>query len=77
MSVPVFIHVMSNGDLYVGNNASFAPSDGSATIVTTYKINSDAANQKLGTLSGTIGSSLAATGGTGATGSRQTVKEIS
>lgn len=69
MSNPVFLHVMSTGDLWVSNNPNDTPS---GTVTGTYKINSDAAFQKIGTLSGTINSSLAASGKTGKQG-----KEIS
>lgn len=58
----MFLHIMSNGDMYVSNNSTDTPS---GTITGTYRINSDAAFQKIGTLSGTISSSLAASGKTG------------
>jgi hypothetical protein len=65
MSTPVFFHVMSNGDVWISNN----PNDTPAGVVTaTYKVNSDAKFQKIGTLSGTFSSSLAATGATGKQG---------
>lgn len=62
MSAPLFLHVMSTGDIWVSNNISDTPA---GTITGTYRINSDAAFQKIGTLSGTINSSLAASGKTG------------
>ena len=57
MSNPVFLHVMSNGDLWFSNNRDQVPT---GTITGTYHINSDAKFQKIGTLSGTISSSLVA-----------------
>ena len=65
MSVPLFIHVMSNGDIWISNNLSDTPS---GTVTGTYRVNSDAKFQKIGTLSGTFSSSLSATGATGKTG---------
>jgi hypothetical protein len=65
MSVPIFIHVMSNGDVWFSNNVSDTPS---GVITATYKVGSDAHFQKIGTLSGTFSSSLAATNATGKQG---------
>lgn len=62
MSIPVFLHVMSNGDIWVSNNHQDTPA---GTVTATYKILSDAKFQKIGTLSGTFSSSLAATNATG------------
>lgn len=62
MSAPMFLHVMSNGDVWVSNNHQDTPA-GTTTAI--YKINSDAKFQKVGTLSGTFSSSLAATNATG------------
>ena len=59
MSAPVFIHVLSTGDIWFSNRKSDTPT---GTITATYKVNSDAKFQKIGTLSGTAGSSLTATG---------------
>jgi hypothetical protein len=69
MSVPIFLHVMSNGDVWFSNNFSDTPS---GTVTATYRVNSDAKFQKLGTLSGTFNSSLAATGATGKNGTEKT-----
>lgn len=69
MSVPIFLHVMSNGDLWVSNNANDTPS---GTITGTYRFNSDAHFQKIGSLSGTCNSNLAASGKTGKFGSEIT-----
>jgi hypothetical protein len=52
MSVPTFIHVMSNGDVWHSNNINFLPS---GTVLATFRVNSDAASQKLGTVSGNSG----------------------
>ena len=65
MSVPVFIHVMSNGDVWFSNNIADTPS---GTVTATYKVNSDAKFQKIGTLSGTFSSNLVATNTTGKQG---------
>jgi NifU-like protein involved in Fe-S cluster formation len=56
---------MSNGDLWVSNNLQDTPA---GVITATYKISSDCKFQKIGTLSGTFSSSLAATNATGKTG---------
>lgn len=69
MSTPVFLHVMSNGDMWVSNNATDTPT---GTITGTYRINSDAKFQKIGTLTGTISSSLSASGKTGKQGTEIT-----
>lgn len=65
MSAPLFIHVMSNGDIWVANSEDFTPT---GTITGTFRVNSDVTAQKLSTLSGTIGSSLAVTKATGKQG---------
>ena len=62
MSAPVFLHVMSTGDMWISNNAQDTPT---GTVLGTYRFNSDAKFQKIGTLSGTCNSSLAQTGATG------------
>lgn len=78
MSVPMFISIYNNGHIWVNNQADQLPTSAqeAGTLVTTIKVNSDAAMQKITTLSGTVSSSLSATGGTGATGSRFTTKEL-
>ena len=53
MSVPVFIHILSNGDVWFGNDANFSPT---GTVVATFRANSDSKSQKIGTVSGTTGS---------------------
>lgn len=68
MSAPVFLHVMSNGDLWVSNNIGDTPT---GTIVGTYRINSDPKFQKIGTLSGTAGTNLSQTGATGKWGAEK------
>ena len=78
MSVPIFVHIYSNGDIWLTNQATVAPATTSeaGTLVTILRVNSDAAMQKITTLGGTVSSSLTSTGGTGTTGSRFTVKEL-
>ncbi len=76
MSVPNFISIMSNGDIWFSNRADFTPS---GTLVTTIRVNSDALPQKIGTITGSGNSSasaLACSAGTGASGSKYTQKEI-
>lgn len=65
MSTPIFLHVMSNGDIWTSNNPQDTPT---GVITATYKILDDAKFQKIGTLSGVFSSSLAATGATGKQG---------
>ena len=62
MSAPVFLHVMSNGDMWVSNNLADTPS---GTVLGTYRFNSDAHFQKIGTLSSTANSNMTQTGATG------------
>lgn len=62
MSTPVFLHVMSDGSLWVSNNIGDTPA---GTITGTYRFLDDAKLQKIGTLSGTFSSSLVAGGKTG------------
>ena len=83
MSVPMFIHVYSTGNIWVSNQALIGPSTSqeSGTLVTCFRVNSDAALQKIGTLTGSGNSSasaLAESGGkgTGATGSKFSQKEL-
>jgi hypothetical protein len=65
MSVPVFIHIQSNGDVYVSTNVADTPA---GTSVGIFKVNSDAKFQKIGTLSGTTSNNLTAVGATGKQG---------
>lgn len=62
MSIPIFLHVMSNGDIWASNNPQDTPA---GTVTGTYRILSDLKFQKIGTLSGTFSSSLAASNTTG------------
>lgn len=66
MSCPNFIAIYSNGDIWLHRNANWQllpPASEAGTLVKIFRINSDAAAQKITTLSGTISASLAATGG--------------
>lgn len=83
MSVPMFIHIYSNGNIWVTNQATIAPASPAeaGTLVTTLRVNSDAALQKVATLTGSGNASASGLAdsfskGTGATGSKQTQKEI-
>lgn len=64
MSVPIFIAIYADGTIVWHKTAGFAPVAGnptftSAALLGVFKINSDAKAQKLTTLTGTSGSSLA------------------
>ena len=73
MSHPIFLHIYSNGNVYVSNEFAFTPGTRNessqkqvteaGTLVKVFQFNSDVAAQKITTLSGTVSSSLAATGG--------------
>lgn len=65
MSVPIFIHVMATGDVWVSNNLEDTPK---GTAIGIFKVNSDPKFQKIGTLSGTANSNLACSGLTGKQG---------
>jgi hypothetical protein len=65
MSTPVFLHVMSNGEIWVSNNPNDTPT---GVVTATYKISSDPKFQKIGTLSGTANLTLTATNATGKQG---------
>jgi hypothetical protein len=69
LSVPIFIHIMSTGDVWVSTNVADTPA---GTSIGIFKVNSDSKFQKIGTLTGTTSSNLAASGTTGKQG-----KEIS
>ncbi len=79
---PVWLHIYSNGNMYISKDPHWTPgvsgtgSSGkfiaeAGTLVGVWRIG-DASAQKIGTLSGTVSSSLSATGTTGKFG-----KEIS
>lgn len=53
MAVPVFIHVMSNGDIWASCDINFTPT---GTVLATFRANSELSSQKLGTVSGNSGS---------------------
>lgn len=53
MSTQVFLHVTSDGSIWVSNNPNDTPP---GTITATYKIDSDPKFQKIGTLGGVFGS---------------------
>lgn len=82
MSVPMFINIYSNGDIWVANAAHIDPKvlkSAAGTLVSCVRVNSDATCQKITTLTGSgnaSASALAASGGTGASGSRHTQFEL-
>lgn len=85
MPAPFFLMVYSNGDIWIANNIAFTPGTvteasnnrgtEAGTLVKAFQINPDCAPQKITTLSGTVSSSLAATGGA-ATKSFGSLKEL-
>lgn len=85
MSHPCFIHIYSNGNIWFGTDASLDPKTRgvveAGTLVTCVRVNSDAALQKVATLTGSGNSSASALAdsaakGTGASGSKFTQKEL-
>jgi hypothetical protein len=64
MSHPMFIHVQTNGDVFSSIDPHYVPAGTSLAI---FRVNSSAASQKLGTLSGNSGA-YALTGSTGKQG---------
>lgn len=69
MSNPIFIHVMSNGDIWVSNYVNDVPT---GTVVGSWRVLEDAKFQKIGTLSGTVSSSLTQAGAAGRNGKEVT-----
>jgi hypothetical protein len=61
MANPLFIHVQTNGDVFVSLDPAYVPAGTNAAI---FRTNSQPTSQKLGTLSGTAGA-YAVSGGTG------------
>ncbi len=59
--VPLFIHVLSTGDIWASSDHTFTPT---GTILATFRVNSLAKSQKIGSLSGNSGS-YATSGSTG------------
>ena len=53
MSVPVFLHILSTGEVWASNNINDVPA---GTILATAKFNSDLKFQKVCTISGNSGS---------------------
>ncbi len=84
MSVPMFIHVYSNGNIWVSNDVNLDPKvrgSEAGTLVTCLRVNSDVSIQKVATLTGSGNSSSSALAetlskGTGASGSKHTQKEV-
>lgn len=83
MSVPIFISIYSNGNIWVGSEASKDPKNAgeAGTLVTTIRVNSNASLQKVATLTGSGNASASALAdsaakGTGASGSKFTQKEL-
>jgi hypothetical protein len=83
MSVPIFLHIYSNGDIWFTNDVSKTPTSTqeSGTLVTSIRVNSDASLQKIATLTGSGNSSASGLAesvgkGTGTSKSRFTVSEL-
>lgn len=68
MSTPIFVHVLSTGAIWSSNDINFTPA---GTILATFRVNSDARSQLLGTVSGNSGS-YATSGHTGKFGTEKT-----
>jgi hypothetical protein len=62
--IPLFIFVLSTGDIYVSSQKSDTPT---GTVVATFRVSSGTALAKLGTLTGSGNSSASALALTGAT----------
>ena len=60
--VPLFIHVLSNGQIWVSVDVSFTPV---GTILAPYKVTSLPPSQLIGTLTATAGAVTASSGSTG------------
>jgi hypothetical protein len=65
MSCPLFLHIQSNGDVWVSNNLSDTPT---GTNLAIFKINSDSKFQKLGTITASASTVASVSGGTGKQG---------
>ena len=68
MANPIFVHVMSTGDVWTSLDPNYVPT---GTVLGSFRINSGAATQKIGTLSGNSGS-YAVSGATGRWGKELT-----
>lgn len=62
--IPLFIHILVNGDVWVSSNMAFTPA---TAIAATFRVSSLARSQKIGTISGSAGA-FASTGHTGKSG---------
>jgi hypothetical protein len=84
MSVPMFISIYSNGDIWVSRQAllpTHPESQEASTLVTCLRVSSDASPQKIAVLTGSGNASASALAetlgkGTGASGSKHTQKEL-
>jgi hypothetical protein len=65
MSHPVFLHIMSTGDVWFSIDSTYVPA---GTVLAAYRIVSDAHTQKLGTITATSSAITAASGGNSRTG---------
>jgi hypothetical protein len=61
MSNPVFLHFYSDGTVYMANTDAFSPTT-AATLLGSFRMNSDCTAQKVTTLSGTVSSNLSISG---------------
>lgn len=60
MSVPVFIQIMTNGDVYTSNREFDDPAS-FGTVLATFRVNSDAKFQKIGNIGGVTASTSVTT----------------
>lgn len=54
MSAPMFLHIFTNGDVWITDDANHNLTDAGPTLLGVFRVNSDAATQKITTLSGTV-----------------------
>jgi hypothetical protein len=57
MSVPIFIHITTGGQIWASNNVAFLPS---GSLAQSFRINSDTASQLVCTLTGSGNASASA-----------------
>jgi hypothetical protein len=62
VSVPIFIHIQSDGSVWVSNNLADTPT---GTNLAIFRVNSDVKFQKVGTISASASTVSAVSGSTG------------
>lgn len=61
MGVPVWIHILTSGDIWVGDTSDLP----AGTILSTFKVQPAQALRKIGSIAGTAGSNLTSSGHNG------------